>query len=76
MPAAVPACCARCRCGADIKGREQILEVHFKSIPRGRDVDLHVRALPRRCGLRAGVAGCTSRQCDVDGCVGSEVHAR
>lgn len=27
----------------DVKGRQQILEVHFKKIPRAKDVDLSVR---------------------------------
>lgn len=26
----------------DVRGRQQILEVHFKNIPKAKDVDLHV----------------------------------
>ena len=31
----------------DVKGRCQILEVHFKGVPKGPDVDLNVRNLTR-----------------------------
>ncbi len=31
----------------DVAGRSQILEVHFKSVPRASDVDL--KACPRSC---------------------------
>ena len=37
----------------DVKGRQQILEVHFKNIPRGPDVDLHV-SRPAGGGWLAG----------------------
>lgn len=35
----------------DVKGRQQILEVHFKNIPRSKNVDLSV------CGVRVMMCG-------------------
>ena len=32
----------------DVRGRTEILESHFRSVPREPDVDLKVRSSPRR----------------------------
>ena len=37
----------------DVKGRKEILEVHFKNVPAAKDVDLKVRGthLPQTTGM-------------------------
>ncbi len=37
----------------DVKGRRQILESHFRNVPKAKDVDLAVRS-----GLREGACSC------------------
>ena len=53
----------------DVKGRQEILESHFKNVPRSSDVDLKVRAAasrPAPCGCMRAVepgVGCSGAVC-------------
>lgn len=47
----------------DVKGRKEILEVHFKNVPAGKDVDLKVGCALTACSTKTYFAPYVMRAC-------------